>query len=86
MSDAFPFSLSTFGIAILIFLAMHKGDREAISSKQSSTTATAVGATTAGTIGMASIPATPARAGEPVLTVSGYVIPRERVEISPKFM
>jgi len=26
------------------------------------------------------------KSGEPVLTVSGYVIPRERIEISPKFM
>lgn len=30
--------------------------------------------------------AAPVRPGGPVLTVSGYVIPRERIEISPKFM
>jgi len=30
--------------------------------------------------------AKPALAGDAVLTVSGYVIPRERIEISPKFM
>lgn len=31
-------------------------------------------------------PAAPPKPGEPVLTVSGYVIPRERTEISPKFI
>jgi RND family efflux transporter MFP subunit len=35
---------------------------------------------------MASTPTAPVKAGEPVLTVRGYVIPRERIEISPKFM
>jgi HlyD family secretion protein len=68
-----------FLVAVLIFLAMRKGGGEIVSSKQSS-------ATVAVTAGMASIPSAPAKAGEPVLTVSGYVIPRERVEISPKFM
>jgi HlyD family secretion protein len=29
--------------------------------------------------------ATPSKPGESVLTVSGYIIPRERIEISPKF-
>jgi HlyD family secretion protein len=32
-----------------------------------------------------SAPAAPPKPGEPVLTVSGYIIPRERIEISPKF-
>jgi HlyD family secretion protein len=31
-------------------------------------------------------PQTPPKSGDVVLTVSGYVIPRERIEISPKFM
>ncbi len=31
-------------------------------------------------------PVAPAKPGDAVLTVSGYVIPRERIEISPKFM
>jgi RND family efflux transporter MFP subunit len=31
------------------------------------------------------VPAAPAQPGDEVLTVSGYVIPRERIEISPKF-
>lgn len=30
-------------------------------------------------------PAAPPKPGEAVLTVSGYIIPRERIEISPKF-
>jgi HlyD family secretion protein len=30
-------------------------------------------------------PKAPPAPGEPVLTVSGYVVPRERIEISPKF-
>lgn len=29
---------------------------------------------------------TPAQSGEVILTVSGYVIPRERIELSPRFM
>jgi HlyD family secretion protein len=33
-----------------------------------------------------STPPPPAKSGDVVLTVSGYVIPRERIEISPKFM
>jgi HlyD family secretion protein len=72
--------------AVVIFLVMRKGGGEAGSPKQSAATATAAGATAAATAGMASTPTTPVKAGEPVLTVSGYVIPRERVEISPKFM
>lgn len=31
-------------------------------------------------------PAAPVRPGDAVLTVSGYVIPRQRIEISPKFI
>jgi HlyD family secretion protein len=33
-----------------------------------------------------SAPSAPPKSGDVVLTVSGYVIPRERIEISPKFM
>ena len=76
-----------FLAAVAVFLAMRKGDRDSVVQKTSSgTTVAAAGATTAATTGMASTPAAPAKAGEPVLTVSGYVIPRERVAISPKFM
>jgi HlyD family secretion protein len=71
-----------FLVAVMIFLAMRKGSGEVVSPGRSVATATAAGATT----GLAAIPATPAKAGDPVLTVSGYVIPRERIEISPKFM
>ncbi len=74
-----------FLVAVAVFLAMRKGGGEVISSKQSVATATAAGAATAATTGMAT-PTAPPKAGEPVLTVSGYVVPRERIEISPKFM
>jgi HlyD family secretion protein len=74
-----------FLVAVIVFLAMRKRDGEVISSKQSVATATAAGAATAATTGMAT-PAAPPKTGEPVLTVSGYVVPRERIEISPKFM
>ena len=75
-----------FLVAVVIFLAIRKGNQDPTSSKPSSVaTVTAVGATTAAATGMASTPAAPAKAGEPVLTVSGYVIPRERIAISPKF-
>jgi HlyD family secretion protein len=73
--------------AVVIFLAMRKSDSNSVAPKgSSSATAAAVGATTVATTGKASTPAATAKAGDPVLTVSGYVIPRERVEISPKFM
>jgi RND family efflux transporter MFP subunit len=76
-----------FLAAVAVFLAMRKGDRDSVVQKTSSgATVAAAGATTAATTGMASTPAAPAKAGEPMLTVSGYVIPRERIEISPKFM
>jgi HlyD family secretion protein len=72
-----------FLVAVVIFLAIRNRSEGSASSKQSVATAAAAGATTTG---MASIPAAPVKAGEPLLTVSGYVIPRERIEISPKFM
>src|ERR1039457_3451356 len=73
--------------AVAAFLDMRKGDRDSVPQKGSSgATVAAAGAVTATTTGMASTPAVPVKTGEPVLTVSGYVIPRERVEISPKFM
>ncbi len=70
-------------VAVVIFLAMRKGSGGVASSQQSAAAATAAGAATTA---MASTPAAPAKAGEALLTVSGYVIPRERIEISPKFM
>ena len=70
-------------VAVVIFLAMRNRSEGSASSKQSVATAAAAGAATSG---VASTPATPAKAGDPLLTVSGYVIPRERIEISPKFM
>jgi HlyD family secretion protein len=37
-------------------------------------------------VGAPAVPVAPRKPGEPVLTVSGYIIPRQRIEISPKFM
>jgi HlyD family secretion protein len=39
----------------------------------------------AATAAVTSTPAPPPKPGESILTVSGYVIPHERIEISPKF-
>src|SRR5579859_914448 len=66
---------------VVIFLSTRKDDRNA------SPKTTAISATTAAVGSMAGGTeyASAARPGEPVLTVSGYVIPRERIEISPKF-
>jgi HlyD family secretion protein len=77
-------------IATLVFMTTRKGDRESIPEKRAPGTLGAgagVGAVAAATTtpAMASTPAAPAKSGEPVLTVSGYMIPRERIEISPKF-
>src|ERR1700689_3884003 len=70
-------------IAALVFMTTRKGDREPIPEKRAPGTLVAgVAAAAAETTAIASTPATPAKSGEPVLTVSGYVIPRERIEIS----
>ena len=62
---------------VTIFLITRKDSRNLAPSSKT-TDAAASGATTA--------PATPPKPGDAVLTVSGYIIPRERIEISPKFM
>ena len=67
-----------------------KGDRvakAAAEKKAASASATTVSSEpTSGTPPPNTPPATPAKGGEIVLTVSGYVIPRERIELSPRFM
>jgi HlyD family secretion protein len=76
-------------VAALVFMATRRGDREPIPEKRAPGTLGAsagAAAVAAGTTAIASTPVVPPKSGEPVLTVSGYVIPRERVEISPKFM
>jgi HlyD family secretion protein len=71
--------------AVVTFLATRKGDREPIPTKRSAgSAASAGGAEIVGGVAESG-PAVKPKAGEPVLTVSGYVIPRERIEISPKF-
>ena len=69
---------------VVVFMVSRKGKRDAVSAKGSSVAAgTAAAETTA--IGAESAATATPKSGEPVLTVSGYVIPRERIEISPKF-
>lgn len=71
--------------AVVMFLATRKSDREPIPTKRSAgAAASAAGAGTVGAVAESGLAVKP-KAGEPVLTVSGYVIPRERIEISPKF-
>jgi RND family efflux transporter MFP subunit len=67
---------------MVVFLATRQGDHEPIPKKRSADSAVSAGAAEA-VVG--SGPVVKPKTGEPVLTVSGYVIPRERIEISPKF-
>ncbi len=63
-------------VGLIVLMATRKADRKPIPSKGmtlASATSTPVAAA-------------PAKSGESALTVSGYVIPHERIEISPKFM
>jgi RND family efflux transporter MFP subunit len=64
--------------AVAVFFATRKGDRTPIPARDKNA---ALAVTTP-------TPATKPteKAGDAVLTVSGYIIPRERIEISPKFM
>jgi HlyD family secretion protein len=59
--------------AALLFLATRQSDRQPIPAKAKPQSSAAMAV------------ARPANPGEIVLTVSGYIIPRERIEISPKF-
>ena len=71
---------------IVVFMATRRGDRGSVPAKRSQGASLSAGAAGAGTVAATeSVPAAKPKSGEPVLTVSGYVIPRERIEISPKF-
>ena len=61
--------------ALAVFLATRKSDRKPIPSKSLPVAAAVT----------ASVPATPPKPGDAVLTVSGYVVPHARIEISPRF-
>jgi HlyD family secretion protein len=61
---------------LLIFVSTGRSERKLVPSKGFSLPADA-------TTGQR--PAVAARSGEPLLTVSGYIIPRARIEISPRF-
>jgi RND family efflux transporter MFP subunit len=70
-----PFALlalvvAAIAVGVVIFAATGKAERKPVPSPAD----TAAGE-----------PVTPATPNDVVLTVSGYVIPRERIEISPKF-
>ena len=54
---------------LVVFALTHQTERAPINSKHTAPIATSV----------------PAKAGDAVLTVSGYVIPHERIELSPRF-
>jgi HlyD family secretion protein len=75
--------VAVFLLAGLIIFALAR-NRPQVRGKEAGGVAAAA-SVAAGTAG-ASVPATPVKPGEAVLTVSGYIIPRERIEISPKFM
>jgi len=65
-------------IALVVAVAFAFGGK--LNFGQASNSKSATAAATPAT------PPAPPQSGDVVLTVSGYVIPRERVEISPKFM
>jgi len=65
-------------VGLAVFALTRSADRKPIATHASAATA----ATAATTL----VPAPPPKPGESVLTVSGYIIPRERIEISPRFM
>jgi HlyD family secretion protein len=61
---------------VTIFVATRRAERGSGAEKA------VAGATAAGA---EYVPPATVQPGEPVLTVSGYIVPRERIEISPKF-
>jgi HlyD family secretion protein len=61
-------------VGLIVLLATSKSDRKPIPSKDMPVAAAVPAAASA-----------PVKPGDAVLTVSGYIIPRERIEISPKF-
>lgn len=65
---------AAIGAGLLIFTATGKADRKPVPSPAATAKAAEVEA-----------PAAQPTPGDVALTVSGYVIPRERIEISPKF-
>jgi HlyD family secretion protein len=74
-----PMSMIIIVLALLAgllfaFFQTKKDDRAPIPSKK-----------TAAIPAVTDAPAPPAKPGDVVLTVTGYVIPRERIEISPRF-
>lgn len=69
--------LFVLAACLLTYAATHKTDRIPIKSNGGGAPAVAEAAPVK--------PREPPKPGDTVLTVSGYIIPRERIEISPKF-
>lgn len=70
-------------IVILLVLAVLAGGYLYMKQQGAQTAATTGGTNV---VVATNAPAAPPKPGEPVLTVSGYVVPRQRIEISPKFI
>lgn len=68
---------AALAIAVGVYTTTRKGDGNPGGKKGAPGVANATPAP--------STPAPPPKPGEPVLTVSGYIVPHERIEISPKF-
>jgi HlyD family secretion protein len=62
-------------VGAVVFAMTRSADRKPIATHASNVAAATV-----------SVPAVAPKPGESVLTVSGYIIPRARIEISPRFM
>jgi len=62
-------------VGALVFAMTRSAERKPIATRSSNVAAATV-----------SVPAVAPKPGESVLTVSGYIIPRARIEISPRFM
>ncbi|MSR64581.1 MAG: efflux RND transporter periplasmic adaptor subunit [Verrucomicrobiae bacterium] len=60
----------------IVFMATRQSDRKPIPSR---------GQAAAATTATPAVPANPPKPGDAILTVSGYVIPHARIEISPRF-
>ena len=67
---------------LVVLLVARERKRGPVTVKAATAASAMSGVGTAGT----AMPATPPKRGDSLLTVSGYIIPRARIEISPRFM
>jgi len=73
------------GAAVYFAWPRAEDTRRVVDTHKNSTDKTEV-ASTSSTPAVATKPRAPAKPGDSVLTVSGYIINRERIELSPRFM